>query len=246
MRYPSVQKARFLSRPNRFVAYVEWNGNGIAVPCKKYRGAAKSYCCPGLRYTFAKAAIPARKTRFDLIAVGKKRRIVQYRLSSAESGGGRMALGRRPGLFSPLWCWPNRNSALPRLDFYYEATGREGFLEVKGVTLEQSEMLYFPDAPTERGVKHLEELINCKAAGYEAGVLFVIQTARALAFTPNWADPSCLWLCPAKSSMRRVYRCWARCCEVAPDRMKLCQGGPCQCCWNGPENREKRGETLCR
>lgn len=184
MHYPSVQKARFLSRPNRFVAYVEWKGTTLLCHVKN-TGRCKELLLPGAAVYLCESRNPARKTRFDLIAVEKNGALFNIDSQAPNQVAGEWLWDGGLGFF-PSLVRPEQKFGASRLDFYYEAPERKGVLEVKGVTLEQDEMLYFPDAPTERGVKHLEELIKCKAAGYEAGVLFVIQTAKAKAFSPNW------------------------------------------------------------
>lgn len=242
MHYPSVQKARFLSRSNRFVAYVEWKGTTLLCHVKN-TGRCKELLLPGAAVYLCESRNPARKTRFDLIAVEKNG--VLFNIDSQAPNQVAWEWLWDGGLgFFPSLVRPEQKFGASRLDFYYEAPERKGFLEVKGVTLEQDEMLYFPDAPTERGVKHLEELMKCKAAGYEAGVLFVIQTTKAKAFAPNWETHPAFGY-----ALQRAYkagvRVLARCCEVAPDRMTLCQKAV-PVLLEGPGNREKRSEILCQ
>ena len=188
MQYQTVKKAAFLSRPNRFIARVEREGAEETVHVKN-TGRCRELLIPGAAVYLSEGANPARKTRFDLIAVEKERPgrpplLVNMDAQApnavfrgwAEGGGGEAGLT----LLRPETAWGNS-----RFDFYWEAGARKGFVEVKGVTLEEGGHARFPDAPTQRGVKHLEELIACQEEGYEAAVCFVIQMAGMGDFAPN-------------------------------------------------------------
>ena len=189
MNYDRISAARFLRRPNRFVAQVELEGGEETVHVKN-TGRCRELLVPGAAVYLQESANPARKTRYDLIAVEKPL-----------AGGGKLLVNMdaqapnqvfrewaeggnfRPGLtlLRPETTWGNS-----RFDFYYELSdGRRGFAEVKGVTLEENGLARFPDAPTQRGVKHLEELIRCREAGYEAAVCFVLQMSGMVCFSPN-------------------------------------------------------------
>ena len=188
MQYQTVKKAAFLSRPNRFIARVEREGAEETVHVKN-TGRCRELLVPGAAVYLSEGANPARKTRFDLIAVEKERPgrpplLVNMDAQAPNAvfrewaeGGGFV-----PGLtlLRPETAWGNS-----RFDFYWEAGARKGFVEVKGVTLEEGGHARFPDAPTQRGVKHLEELIACQEEGYEAAVCFVIQMAGMGDFAPN-------------------------------------------------------------
>lgn len=184
MQYQRIEKGRFLSRPNRFIAHVELNGQTETVHVKN-TGRCRELLTPGATVYLEKSGNPARKTQYDLIAVEKGNLLVNMDAQApnqvfrewAESGGFRPDLT----LLRPETTWGDS-----RFDFYWEAAdSSRGFVEVKGVTLEEGGHARFPDAPTARGVKHLKELVRCREEGYEAAVCFVIQMAGMRDFAPN-------------------------------------------------------------
>ena len=185
MHYPNVTSAVFLSRPNRFVAQVLLEGEVITVHVKN-TGRCRELLLPGAQVWLTKSTNPNRKTAYDLIAVQKGARLINMDAQAPNQVFGEWAAsgGFRPGLTSlrPETTWGNS-----RFDFYWESSGngRKGFVEVKGVTLEEDGAVYFPDAPTERGVKHVEELIACREAGYEAALFLVVQMERVAFWSPN-------------------------------------------------------------
>lgn len=183
MRYQRIVPARFLCRPNRFIAKVELEGREETVHVKN-TGRCRELLLPGRTVWLEGSANPARKTGYDLIAVDKDGLLVNMDAQApnkvfaewAEAGNFTEGLT----LLRPETAWGSS-----RFDFYFEAGERRGFVEVKGVTLEVDGHAYFPDAPTQRGVKHLRELIEAKKQGYEAAVCFVIQMAGMKSFSPN-------------------------------------------------------------
>ena len=157
MRYGKIQAARFLRRPNRFVAEVELEGRTEAVHVKN-TGRCRELLVPGARVYLTPGENPARKTAWDLIAVEKGPLLINMDAQAPNRVFGEWAAAGHfvPGLtlLRPETTWGRS-----RFDFYWEAgPERRGFVEVKGVTLEQDGVAAFPDAPTERGVRHLEEL----------------------------------------------------------------------------------------
>ena len=183
MRYPNIHKATFLRRPNRFVAQVEWEGAEVTVHVKN-TGRCRELLVPGATVYLVRSDDPNRKTAFDLVAVEKGELLVNMDSQAPNRVFGEWAASGAfvPGLtlLRPETVWGDS-----RFDFYWEAGERKGFVEVKGCTLEEDGAARFPDAPTLRGVKHLEELIRAKAAGYEAAVCFVLQMAPMKRFSPN-------------------------------------------------------------
>ena len=184
MQYAHVRPAVFQARPNRFVARVLLDGKEETVHVKN-TGRCRELLVPGARVYLAEGDNPARKTRYDLVAVEKGELLVNLdsqapnKVFAQWAGSG----GFRPGLtlLRPETTWGNS-----RFDFYWEdAAGQRGFVEVKGVTLEEAGHVRFPDAPTLRGVKHLEELVRARAEGYEAAVCFVVQMEGMVDFAPN-------------------------------------------------------------
>ena len=200
MIYHNIHAARFLARPNRFIAQVELDGAVETVHVKN-TGRCRELLLPGCTVYLEGSANPARKTRYDLVAVEKGRPGLPPLLINMDAqapnqvfrewmeAGGGQALGLpRPALLRPETVWGRS-----RFDFYWERTDvsretsvlRKGFVEVKGCTLEEDGLALFPDAPTQRGVKHLRELIACREAGYETAVCVVVQMAGMAAFSPN-------------------------------------------------------------
>lgn len=190
MRYDNIVPGTFLSRPNRFIAHVETGGEA-AVCHVKNTGRCRELLIPGgLVYLQDFGPEPAgRKTRYDLIAVKKERPSGPLLINmDAQAPNKVFAEWARTGKFRPdlTLLRPETVFGASRFDFYYEtAAGARGFVEVKGVTLEENGRALFPDAPTERGVKHLEELVRARKQGYAAHVCFVIQMAGMTAFSPN-------------------------------------------------------------
>ena len=183
MRYPNVTPAVFLARPNRFVAQVLLDGETVTVHVKN-TGRCRELLVPGARVWLTRSPNPHRKTAYDLIAVEKGARLINMDAQApnqvfrewAEAGG------FLPGL---TLLKAEQTHGDSRFDFYWEAGARKGFVEVKGVTLEEGGAVYFPDAPTQRGVKHLEELIAARQAGYQAALCFIVQFSGAKYVTPN-------------------------------------------------------------
>ena len=184
MQYAHVRPAVFQARPNRFVARVLLDGKEETVHVKN-TGRCRELLVPGARVYLAEGDNPARKTRYDLVAVEKGELLVNLDSQAPNKVFAQWAQagGFRPGLtlLRPETTWGNS-----RFDFYWEdAAGQRGFVEVKGVTLEEEGHVRFPDAPTLRGVKHLEELVRARAEGYETAVCFVVQMEGMVDFAPN-------------------------------------------------------------
>lgn len=188
MKYGYVADAVFLQRPNRFIAQVLLNGQEETVHVKN-TGRCKELLVPGAKVYLEKGQNPARKTGWDLIAVEKGDRLInmdsQLPNKVAEEWLAQGGLGQ----FSQLL--REQTWGASRLDFCLKDARRTKYVEVKGVTLEEGGKVYFPDAPTARGVKHLEELTRIRREGMEAAVLFVVQMDEVTAFSPNDAtDPA--------------------------------------------------------
>lgn len=193
MRYQNIHKAIFLSRPNRFIAQVLLEGKEVTVHVKN-TGRCKELLVPGCTVYLEKSGNLERKTAYDLVAAEKPLERGGTRLINMDSQAPNKLFqewaeaGRfRPGL---TLLRPETTFENSRFDFYWEAAGdkeppRRGFVEVKGCTLERDGWTFFPDAPTERGVKHLRELIRARERGYEAAACFVIQMAGVKGFSPN-------------------------------------------------------------
>lgn len=182
MKYRDVTAARFIDRPNRFVAHAEIGGAAETVHVKN-TGRCKELLLPGVPVILAKADNPSRKTKYDLIAVKKKGLGWVNIDSQAPNAAVREWLERqRFDRIRPEYVYGDS-----RIDFYMEKGKRKFLLEVKGCTLEIGGVGYFPDAPTERGVKHIHELIRARKQGYWCGVAFVIQMNGVREVRPNTA-----------------------------------------------------------
>lgn len=183
MQYGKILPARFLSRPNRFVARVEAEGEELVCHVKN-TGRCRELLVPGATVWLEESPNPSRKTKFDLIAVEKGDRLINMDAQAPNKVFGEWAAagGFREGL---TLLRPETTYGSSRFDFYWESSKSRGFVEVKGVTLEEDGVVRFPDAPTLRGVKHLDELVKAREAGYEAAVCFVIQMENVRWFAPN-------------------------------------------------------------
>lgn len=183
MIYDDITQGIFLERPNRFVARVLVDGREEVVHVKN-TGRCRELLVKGATVYLQRSHNPARKTAMDLVAVDKGGLLINM---DAQAPNQVFAQWARSGGFVKdleLLQGEKRYGA-SRLDFYWEAPGRRGFVEVKGVTLEEGGEARFPDAPTQRGVKHLEELMKARKEGYEAAVCFVIQMEGMHRFVPN-------------------------------------------------------------
>lgn len=183
MQYERIEEAVFKSRPNRFIAHVV-TGRGEEVCHVKNTGRLRELLVPDARIWVQRSNNPNRKTAIDLIAVEKAGQVVN--MDSQIPNKVAEEWIRAGHLFSEhVKVRPETRFGNSRFDLYLEEGDRKMFLEVKGVTLEEDGVARFPDAPTERGVKHMEELITCKESGYEAGILFIIQMKGINYLEPN-------------------------------------------------------------
>lgn len=188
MTYKNMIPGIFLRRPNRFIAHVMIDG--IEQVCHvKNTGRCKELLPAGAQVWCEESSNPNRKTKFDLITVKKGQRLINMDSQAPNAAVKEWLLGGGLGKISNLK--PETTFGDSRFDFSFDKDGRRCFLEVKGVTLEQDGVCAFPDAPTERGTRHLRELTRLVREGYGAYVLFVIQMERVLYLHPNDAtDPA--------------------------------------------------------
>ena len=183
MKYQNIQEGRFESRPNRFIAYVETAGRREKVHVKN-TGRCKELLTDGATVYLEKSNNPQRSTAFDLVAVQKGERMIN--MDSQAPNKAVEEWLRKGGLFPNVsYVKPEFTYHNSRFDFYVEAGDEKIFIEVKGVTLEQEGVVLFPDAPSDRAVKHVQELIDAVKEGYRAVVLFVVQMQNVKYFTPN-------------------------------------------------------------
>lgn len=187
MTYPDITPGIFLARPNRFIAQVEADG-GIHRAHVKNTGRCRELLLPGVVVYLQRHHDAKRSTAYSLIAVEKGRLLINM---DSQAPNKVMEEALRGGLPLPGLDGPadtvTREVTVggSRLDFLAERHGRRLYIEVKGVTLEKNGVARFPDAPTERGVKHLKELVLLKRQGFEACAAFLIQMEGMRWFTPN-------------------------------------------------------------
>ena len=183
MKYDNITKATFLKRPNRFIAEVDIDGHKEIVHVKN-TGRCRELLIPGCEVWLTAPGTPGRKTKYDLVTVRKGNGILFNIDSQAPNKVVKEWLGGQD--YSRVI--PEYTFGESRIDFYMEREGSEPerfLMEVKGCTLEVNGIGYFPDAPTERGVKHIYELIRAKEVGYHAILAFVIQMDGVYEVRPN-------------------------------------------------------------
>ena len=181
MRYGEILPAVFLSRPNRFIAHVLVKGEEVVCHVKN-TGRCRELLRPEARVWLERRTNPKRKTAYDLVTVEKGRRLVNMDAQAPNKIFGEWALRLEAGIRSVR---PEVAFGDSRLDFLLETEQGRHYVEVKGVTLEEGGHVFFPDAPTERGVRHLHTLMRAVEQGHRATVFFVVQMADVLDFSPN-------------------------------------------------------------
>ena len=180
MKYANITKATFIARPNRFIAQVEVDGHIETVHVKN-TGRCKELLIPGCTVFLTSSDNPERKTKYDLVAVIKDNGLLINIDSQAPNKVAAEYLqSQNYDVIIPEYTYGDS-----RIDFYMEKGKKKYLMEVKGCTLERDGIGYFPDAPTERGVKHIHELIKAKKAGYHAILAFVIQMDGVTEVRPN-------------------------------------------------------------
>ena len=185
MKYTEIVAAEFLERPNRFIAYVELMGVRTKVHVKN-TGRCRELLTDHAKVYLEKSGKESRATAYDLVAVEKEGHLVNMDSNAPNKVAGEWL--RAGGLYGDVsLVRPEKTFGSSRFDFYVESeSGKKAFIEVKGVTLEREGVAAFPDAPSERAVRHVEELIEAHRQGYEAYLLFVIQMKGVSFVEPNW------------------------------------------------------------
>ena len=218
MIYKHIRRAVFLSRPNRFVAHVRLDGKDTVCHVKN-TGRCRELLLPGATVYVQQAQNPARKTRWDLIAVEKGQRLINMDAAAPNAVFGEWLSAGGAG-FVPDLIRPECVHGDSRFDFYLEQGSRRIFAEVKGVTLEENGVVRFPDAPTERGVKHLRGLAACVSEGYEAWAVFVIQMQDVAHFEPNRATHPA-FADALRDAQAAGVRLLALDCQVTPESLQI-------------------------
>ncbi len=182
MHYNDMVSGIFRNRPNRFIAHVEIGGEEVVCHVKN-TGRCRELLVPGAKAWCQHWDVPTRKTKYDLIAVQKGQRLINMDSQAPNAAAKEWLQAGGLGDISDLR--PETVHGDSRFDFSFVKDGKKCFLEVKGVTLENDGVCAFPDAPTQRGVKHLQGLTKAAQAGYGAYVLFVIQMTDVKYLHPN-------------------------------------------------------------
>lgn len=188
MRYPNITRASFVSRENRFVATVRLHGEDTRVHVKN-TGRCRELLVPGATVYLVDSGRPERKYRYDLVAVEKGDLLVN--MDSQAPNAVFAEFLRRGGLMDGVtYIKPEFQYGTSRMDFYFERGEERHLVEVKGVTLEENGVCWFPDAPTSRGSRHLRELIQAREEGIQGWICFVVQMDHMSRLEPNWrTDP---------------------------------------------------------
>ena len=213
MTYHTVRTGTFRSRPNRFIAIVD--ADGVDTVCHvKNTGRCKELLVPGCTVVLEPATNPARKTPYDLIAVYKGDRLINMDSQAPNA----VAADYLAARFPHAAIRREVSYGDSRFDFHVQDGGEEWFVEVKGCTLEIDNIGYFPDAPTQRGVKHLRHLIRAVEEGYKAAVLFIIQMEGVSAIRPNDTTHPAFGEA-LRDAAKAGVELWAVDCAVTPDTL---------------------------
>ena len=212
-----MQPGKFLARPNRFIAHVELQGSAQVCHVKN-TGRCKELLVPGCTVWCQESDNPQRKTKFDLITVEKGHRLINMDSQAPNIAAKEWLLAGGLGSIENLRAEVFQGDS--RFDFSFQKDGIPCFLEVKGVTLENQGVCAFPDAPTQRGVKHLEGLTRLAEAGFGAYVLFVIQMEDVSFLHPNrTTDPA--FADALEAAAAAGVQVLAMDCAVTPDSMVI-------------------------
>lgn len=218
MNYKNIRTGKFIARPNRFIALVEIDG--CVETCHvKNTGRCRELLLPGVTLFLQETDNPLRKTKYSVIGVIKGERIINMDSQAPNKAVSEWL--QSGGLFRDItYLKAEKTYGNSRFDFYLETADRKIYMEVKGVTLEENGVVIFPDAPTERGVKHIRELCECTREGYEAFIVFVIQMKDVKYFKPNdVTDPE--FGKALREAARHGVQILAVDCEVSGDRMVI-------------------------
>ena len=240
MRYHNIEEGVFLKRPNRFIAVVKLKGEEVVCHVKN-TGRCRELLVPGAPVFLEKSDNPNRKTQYDLIAVQKGNRLINMDSQIPNKVVEEWLLqGNLFGKDARVKREVSYGNS--RFDLYIETEERKIFMEVKGVTLEENGVVRFPDAPTQRGVKHIKELCKCMKDGYEAYIMFVIQMEDVLYFEPNYATHPEFGNALSEAEKAGVH-ILAYICQVRKDLINLAK--PVRVYVNGKEESEEEQETVC-
>ena len=215
MKYKNIIQGVFLSRPNRFIAKVNIDGAEHTVHVKN-TGRCQELLVPGCTVYLEKSDNPARKTQYDLISVVKEKRVINMDSQAPNAVFADWVKQQYPDAVIKR----EKTYKDSRFDCYIETGTAKAFVEVKGVTLEQDGHVRFPDAPTDRGIKHLHGLMDAVANGYQAAAFFVIQMEDVKSFSPNY-DTHPQFGQTLKEAQAAGVHILAYSCKVTPDTLEI-------------------------
>lgn len=216
MRYDNIVRGRFLSRPNRFIALVDIDGAETICHVKN-TGRCRELLVPGAEVYLVPGTAPGRKTPYDLVAVDKSGVLINMDAQAPNRVFAEFARTFDPQALSVR---PEFRFGDSRLDFCLERPDGLHLVEVKGVTLESGGHARFPDAPTERGVKHIRELMRAVEQGHRATAFFVVQMAQVTDFAPN-DDTHPAFGAALRQAAAAGVQVAAYACRVTPDTMSI-------------------------
>ena len=215
MQYGEVRQAHFLERPNRFIAHVELEGETVVCHVKN-TGRCRELLVRGATVYLERGTNPARRTAWDLIAVEKGHRLINMDAQAPNRIFAQWIHQQEP----EITVHPEYRYGDSRLDFCLERPEGLHLVEVKGVTLEREGHCLFPDAPTERGVKHIRELQRAAETGLDAVLFFVVQIRDIHSVAPNDATHPAFGEALREAAAHGV-RVLAYDCDVTPDSLKI-------------------------
>ena len=222
MKYKKIIDGVFLARPNRFIARVLVDGKEEVVHVKN-TGRCRELLVDNAKVYLSVSDNPARKTKYDLVGVEKvtDRGVLMINMDSQIPNDAVAEWLPVSGLFSENAAFRREYTyGKSRFDFFVQDNDRKAFIEVKGVTLENDGVVSFPDAPTERGIKHVEELISACENGYDSYIVFVVQMKGVTEFRPN-AQRHPQFAQVLRKAQSSGVKIIAVDCIVTPDEMKI-------------------------
>lgn len=220
MKYSNIVGGTFISRPNRFIAKVNIDGMEHTVHVKN-TGRCKELLVPGCTVFLEKSDNPNRKTLYDLVAVVKGDRVINMDSQAPNTVFAQWVKKQLPAAFIKR----EHTYKDSRFDCYIETETDKIFVEVKGVTLEENGCVRFPDAPTERGIKHIKGLVDAVENGYKAAVFFVIQMEDVISFSPNYETQPQFGRA-LKDAEKAGVKILAYSCKVTPDSLEIDKAVP--------------------
>lgn len=220
MKYTNIVGGTFISRPNRFIAKVNIDGMEHTVHVKN-TGRCKELLVPGCTVFLEKSDNTNRKTLYDLVAVVKGDRVINMDSQAPNTVFAQWVKKQLPAAFIKR----EHTYKDSRFDCYIETETDKIFVEVKGVTLEENGCVRFPDAPTERGIKHIKGLVDAVENGYKAAVFFVIQMEDVISFSPNYETQPQFGRA-LKDAEKAGVKILAYSCKVTPDSLEIDKAVP--------------------